>query len=1151
MVACLLATVISVATPNALIRSAIAQPPGTLPPNETFSDQDDGQLPIQAFMFLSEAGSKVMMPRVTWEEYERRMNLESSTDGRQQSFSYQSLSITGATEGGRAEMEVVLKLSIDSTGGRWVKIPLRMENFHSLAPPDVSGIDEYSMTFDPASSDYVLSVKTAAVSDAMVRLRMSSQVQSHSMRSMDFRLPDVPSQVRLTIDAADVDGEVVGRGDETLTASPRPGAFTELAIESGGGNFSVRWGRLSRSTQDLPLLEVESRIEARWDSPQDQPHVSVRLTVRNAKGSIDGFQLRLPPGSVVLDTPRLGLRGQTIELGYPDPPADRGDEVADGGSINANRGSPKPKPGPAARAAGIRSAEDSLAQLGEIRTITIPDEERQQRIDLNFDLQLAADNTSASSPLDFRVVEVVGSLRHQGEVSIRTGGDYRLRWRTRPWVRSEPSETPDEGLSGRLYRFRFDRASFALPVWLSAKERQVRLTSASELTIRDSVASLVMDVQATGQASDGRLQLEESDWKISSIENIETGEPLESFRSDSLRVIDFNPAAIDDTTAIRIRAQRSFADNQTAIDFAIPRVVATDDNVLIQSSSLNLTSSGRTLLVIDLAASQGLTRVASTRSENVGASSISTFRMLNPDEPSRLVGVLVDQPPRITLSSDATVELDGDQLRSTVDWIVTSPLDLEGRLPIRIPSPAAAAAATNERSTDTAGNVSAPTPTIATGADRFDGSDPDADEPWVVTVDGVPATLRPLDDDRYELISERLASGTMAIRWRHSQNRRSVNNLRATELVSMPRPNIADVTVRGTVRVNLRGNQPFDLTSTDSPPTTMLELDTLPRDPLRLRLNSRVAATEEITIRQALIRTVVGRSTRQEQVIARIQGGDYFQVGLPPGTPDVSVEALIDNERVPVQRQENALIVPLAGDRSSHVVDLRVWISMPTNPSYAVITPLLKLPAGVGRVFWRIIAPNDGHVVWASPTVGRSMAWRFDGWKLYRESSHTDAALNAMIGGDISAGDPPASENRYLYVGSDLPSFEVVVVSRTVLWICVGSFVLLLAILLTHIPRSRHPMTAIVVAVLFAGLLAIAPDAAVLAGQLGMIALVLVIAMISIRVLVTPSGGGRVFSSTSVDGRTTPSTRSIQASKPESVSLATTQAMAPTPEGSQ
>ncbi len=404
---------------------AVAQPPGTPPPNQVrdqHREQESESLPIRAFMFESESGNPVMMPDFSWEELERLMNLDAGINAARQPFSYQSLEVSGSTEQERAELEVVLRLSIEPTEGRWVSIPLRMDNFHRLAPPDVSGVDEYLMSLASDGSGYVLMVKTNTQSEAMLRMRVSARVvTSSAARSLDFRLPDVPSKVELETDAKNVSGEVVGRGDEAIQPSTLAGGRTKFTVDSGGSTFSIRWGRLAPATENIPLFDVESRVSVRWDSPQDQPIASVRMSLKNVQGSIRSFQLRLPKGSVFLEPPRLGDNGQTIEL------------------------------------SGATSDRD-----GELREAIIPEEEQQQRIDLNFDLQLANDNASATSPLGFRVPDVVGSLRHRGEIEIQTGGDYRLRWRAKPWVRGELGESRDEGLTGRSYRFRFDRASFEI-----------------------------------------------------------------------------------------------------------------------------------------------------------------------------------------------------------------------------------------------------------------------------------------------------------------------------------------------------------------------------------------------------------------------------------------------------------------------------------------------------------------------------------------------------------------------------------------------------------------------------------------------------------------------------------------------------------------
>lgn len=1089
-----------------IISKCAAQPPGTPPPKlpaDSGADQESDSLPIRAFMFESETGNPVMMPEISWEELERLLDLDAGIDAERQAFSYQSLEISGSAGRERAELEVVLRLAIEPTEGRSVSIPLRMDNFHRLAPPDVSGVDEYQMSLAADGSGYVLRVKTDAASEAMLRMRVSARVSSSSAaRSLDFRLPDVTTKVDLETDAENVSGEVVGRGYEVIQTS-LTGGGTRFTVDSGGGTFSIRWGRLAPSTENIPLFDVESRVSVRWDSPQDQPIASVRLILRSLRGSVSAFQLRLPEGCVFLEPPRLGDNGQTIEL------------------------------------TGATSDRE-----GELREVRIPEEEQQQRIDLNFDLQLANDNASATAPLEFRVPDVVGSLRHRGEIDIQTGGDYRLRWIAKPWVRGELGETRDEG---RSYRFQFDGASFALPIWLGEKESQLRLRNNSKITVSESTASLEMTIQISGQASSGRLKFDAQSWQVSSIEDMETGEPLESDTLGSNHVVDFNSMGAEESASIRIRAEHRLEPGQGKAQFALPRVMQVDDTVLVQNSTVDIINSGRSMLVVDLEASSGLIRSAPSLSETSSDSPVSSFRVSSQDATAVVVGTMIDQPPRITLESDATIELDGQQLRTTVDWNISSLLDLEGRLPIRIPKLTPPLA--HETATTEDGELAEDDPTS-----QVLDSDPDRIpaesaflQPWVVTVDDVPAVLRELDGDRYELISDRLTRGTMLIRWRHAQTRRSGIADGSIESVSLPRPNIADVKFRGVMQVTLRGNQQLDLVSPASPAIKQLQLDTLPHDPVRLRLQSKASTREELSIRQTILRTVVGRNTRHEQVLAKIQGGDSFRVELPSIAREVSVEALIDGQSRPVRRDGNSLIVALPGDKKNHVVDLKIWIAAATPSTIATIEPMVKLPIGVGIVYWQIVTPRDGHIVWASPTAGRLMTWRFDDWKLSRVPS--DQALASMGGSTLN---PLPQGNRYLYVGSDLRSFKVIVASRVVLWMGIGAFVLFTAVMFTYFPQSRHPLTAVVAAVLFGGLLAVAPDAAVLAGQFGIIALVLVIVMIAIRSLLTSSRTDRVFAgSRGAPPATPPSTRSLkkpaemQSPEPQSAGISATHSLPP------
>ena len=90
-----------------LVGPVLGQPPGTTPTRDVFPQQDgvdSSGLPIRAFMFLSESDNVVLMPGLSWEEFERLSNPDLAVDTNQQLFSYQSLSIKG--EAMRSDLKV-------------------------------------------------------------------------------------------------------------------------------------------------------------------------------------------------------------------------------------------------------------------------------------------------------------------------------------------------------------------------------------------------------------------------------------------------------------------------------------------------------------------------------------------------------------------------------------------------------------------------------------------------------------------------------------------------------------------------------------------------------------------------------------------------------------------------------------------------------------------------------------------------------------------------------------------------------------------------------------------------------------------------------------------------------------------------------------
>ncbi|TWU43262.1 hypothetical protein Q31b_23000 [Novipirellula aureliae] len=1118
--------------------SLFGQAPGTFPPDNGSrlspstavpTSKNSDNLPVKGFLFLDESGTPVLMPAMSFEEIDRLKSLDAGIESRSQGYSFQSLQLVGSTTTTRAEFELVLRFTIQPNDGRMVAVPIGMSNFHPLGPPEVIGLSDYRLTGSASEGGHVLLVKATEEQEVVVKMKVSARITSGPPRTIRFQLPDVPSQINMIVNEPNVTGEIVGRGDEVIQVKGNKKTSTRFSIESGGGDFTLRWGNLDRDSDGSTLLEIDnSRIVVQWDSPQDQPLVNCQMIVRSVRGTADELRIRLPKNAVLFGTPTLGSGGQEAQFVGP-----------------------------------IASPE------GDVIELQIPKQDSQQRIDLNFQLQLTTNDPTGSSPLSFRVPEIIGALRQRGEVQIVTGDEFRLRWRSRPWVHSILSQPNEE--NGRSYFFRYDRAAFELPIWLATTHRQLRLSTESEISLHDSVARMEYRILPSGRVSEGTmLKLSLGDWRLRSIENLETGERIEALANLPYYEIFLESNNSEDPSPIRVVAEHDLAAGPLSMQLQIPRIADLDETMQIQSSLVYLNNRGRSSLVVDLEASKNLDRALRIENSGFAESTMTRYRVIPADATAELVGWVVEKSPRISLSGDATIAIEADKLTTTWDWVLTSSLDLQGRLPIQITSVLdrdQEPALLKERSPDSdlnappvsqisqnqntdssllpltnANRLLAAPPPPESESQTYSESQPEADAPtetgnndlldrgpgtpsWTVTVNNQPAVLQGVGGDQFVLISDQLSSGMMTLRWNISsplriESSRDELSIDRIEPIATPRPIAVDMTYEGLMRVALQGDMLTDLLQVETQPTefdrglgeseNMMVFDALPRQPILVRLRSRTDNQENTFIAKAVLRTAVGEATRMEQLLAEVHGRGELRIGIPRGDYPISVEASVDSQSVGVRREKNELVITLPTDDSSHHLDLRVWIpidaadatgtSKGTAIIFEQIEPSIELPIGVGRIFWEIYSPSDRHILWATPSLERSMAWVFDRLRLYREPTQTSQSLAYWVG-EGSLAEVPAG-NRYLYQGVDARAFRAIFVSRTILWMVTASMVLVLGMLFTFVPRTRHPFSAVIAAVLFAGILIIAPDAAVLMGQLGLIALVLVVVMLAIRSLV-------------------------------------------------
>lgn len=1056
---------------------------------------------------------------------------------------------------------------------------------------------------------------------------------------LPLRLPAVSTLVQMELENSGDDPDaalldVVGSGREVTR---RIDGTDRYAVECDGGTIALRVTGAAEAAGDTgDLLEVESETQLQWESPTEPPTMDVRLVTRNLRGPLHGCEIRLPASAVLVSPPEIvtatnesrdssGVTGGTPESAWWEVVIKRAEQDEPGRDETA----------PTADAAEFDAPAEQDATRIVVRWVGTDQMQPPSSVRLRLQIRQFPPDATATDPWVLQIPQVAGAIGHRGQVTIRTAGDHRLRWRPRMGVDAVVAAQADTGDGDLVYPFRFTQTRFELPIWLSRKQQQIRLAADAKLSVTRRAARVEIDVRGGGVGIDPKgLRLEMGAWQLVGIKteipdselDITTTEGNVEWQvdtSDGKWPVSFQITAELTTTAAPFES------------LTLPRLVSTDSGSVLRDVRLSLDDDRREAWLVDLAGSPALQRIPGQGE--------SKFRFLIPESPWSLSGGFATRPLELQWGGEITAAQSSDRWMITSQWTITSPLDLEGRLKFAIPT-----LGHRYREVDPASSASTSKPTKTVGADasREPGTGEvtraelaaDLAAPpkrtrtpqrWTALVDGHPASVRgPLvesvsdsefsDNEVYEIISPYLTTGSQRIELVLEQpilptsatsgsapsGPISIEHGEISGLFAVPVP-VADrielpspLTIKMPLGVvdaagvfwrvlpDMEGSlgdfsaaggfqqstvPPAGAGSSDVPSVASnWTFKIIPDFPIPIVLRSRIGEEKLTEIPRAFLRSLVGKQFRHEHLTATVRGGRRVRLGLPSSLQSFRVDVLLDGRPAASTRDASGLRIDLPdAAESAHSLDVRIWVEELNNPWWARTEPLIRLPVGSGLQYWQLVVPTDSHLFWASNQSGRAMRWNRDGLNLSRVPTSNDAALIRWAldldwnFGDSTATLPPPEVpdspptaattgtpasvslvegvgvtesnripdevlraamreslanatfavpgNRYLFFAGNVLSFAAITVSRTVLWLAVGSLVLMLAAALQWFPSMHHSFVAFALAIALAGLLVIAPDGIVLTAQLVMISLTLVAVFYAISAIALPRGGQRAL----------------------------------------
>jgi multisubunit Na+/H+ antiporter MnhB subunit len=522
-------------------------------------------------------------------------------------------------------------------------------------------------------------------------------------------------------------------------------------------------------------------------------------------------------------------------------------------------------------------------------------------------------------------------------------------------------------------------------------------------------------------------------------------------------------------------------------------------------------------LITDLVASEGLIRLPREATETVNSGAFR-YRLQSVGEPPRYRGYLKETPPEATITGALEMVAEASSIRITADWLVTPQGSLRGQLPI-------------ENVGDQGQLLYELIGSRELGQSESGQSESGQSEQaarvtsWKVTVNGQPAVIRPASGGELRagisaIYSEQLASQPCQIRLLGSLPLRLAEatlenkNPRVRAELRLPRPALPS----GSWQPDL------GLRTVESPGLSLLVsgAEQAADEPLDLSGNGAVMVTLESrvdelvrapVIERALMRSELGRGRRFDRLLANVSGGSpSFRVEFaasfddalsgPQAADQPVVRIFLDGEeRFDFEQSASGLEIPFEPASESRMIDIRVWSAHDGSGPATAVRPRLRLPISTGKTYWDVVLAPDRHLVWSMSGASELMVWRYDRLFVRRVPIRSYADLLNWMGADSPA--ETQAGNRYLLVTSDPGALEFYESGRPLLWLTIASIVLGATAFLLYYPVLRHPIVAVVAGCLLAGLAWIAPDLAVIAGQLVIVAMLLVAVMMGTRAILT------------------------------------------------
>jgi len=250
-------------------------------------------------------------------------------------------------------------------------------------------------------------------------------------------------------------------------------------------------------------------------------------------------------------------------------------------------------------------------------------------------------------------------------------------------------------------------------------------------------------------------------------------------------------------------------------------------------------------------------------------------------------------------------------------------------------------------------------------------------------------------------------------------------------------------------------------------------------------------AGSTVSVTRLWLQSVINDQGRQDRAAWKLRTtASELTLHFPPGTDMENVELALDGLKLTGVRSEKDMVhIPLKGEGQTRDRVLEAWFAVPgEQPLGSSLQTRLQAPrlegvAHIRAVYWQLCLPAGQHLVEDPAGFIPEMQYSWRTWFWDRRGTKNQEDLETWVG--ASRQDSiPAQANQYLFSSfGSIDNIPVVAASRRTILAIAGAVVLGLGLLLLHVRSTRHPATALAIAVGLGAAALIWPVAGLLLAQ--------------------------------------------------------------------